>query len=359
MKKKKIVSLAGSAILVSALSFMLLSCDKSRDYEKSQLCISFADGVSMLTRAYGNLPDTSDFILRISDSSGRLVYDGDYGSCPELIDVAPGTYNVYVTSCDFVKPTFDLPQFGDEQCVVVPPDSRVRVELVCGQMNAGMRLKISSEFLDVCPDAVLFLKSEDGKLMYSYSEKRTAFFKPGQVSLVMSTGGQDDVLMVRELVSREMVTLKVTAKASEKSSAGGMSVSVDTSRVWIEEEFMIGSISGESQDDALSVADARKSVGQNDVWVCGYIVGGDLTSTSASFKVPFESQTNILLGPKANTKDKNSCVSVQLPSGDVREKLNLVDNPGILGRRVCLKGDIVESYYGIPGVKNTSEYKLL
>lgn len=356
---KKIVSLAAPAILVSALLCLLYSCDRCEDYEKSQLCVSFADGMSMLTRAYACIPDTSDFILRISDSSGRLLYDGDYGACPELMDVAPGTYNVYVTSCDFAKPAFDLPQFGDEQCVVVPPDSQVRVELMCRQMNAGMKLKISSEFLEVCPDAVLFLRSEDGKLMYSYSEKRTAFFKPGQVSLVMSSGGDDKVLMVRNLASREMVTVKVTANASDMSNGCEMSVSVDTSRVWIDEELLVGSPPGETCDDAMNVADARKCAGEDDVWVCGYVVGGDLTSSSASFLPPFESLTNILLGPKANTKDKNSCISVQLPSGDLRDRLNLVDNPGILGRKVCLKGDIVGSYYGIPGIKNTSEYKLL
>jgi hypothetical protein len=52
------------------------------------------------------------------------------------------------------------------------------------------------------------------------------------------------------------------------------------------------------------------------------------------------------------------CLSVQLPSGELRDDLNLVDNPGLLGRKVCLKGDIVEAYYGIPGIKNISEYEL-
>jgi hypothetical protein len=49
---------------------------------------------------------------------------------------------------------------------------------------------------------------------------------------------------------------------------------------------------------------------------------------------------------------------VQLPSGDLRDVLNLVDNPGLLGTKVYLKGDIVEAYYGIPGIKNISEYRL-
>jgi hypothetical protein len=99
-------------------------------------------------------------------------------------------------------------------------------------------------------------------------------------------------------------------------------------------------------------------VGDKDVWVCGYIVGGDLTSASASFDEPFTSRTNILLGPKSSTVDKDACLSVQLPSGGLRDVLNLVDNPGLLGTKVYLKGDIVEAYYGIPGIKNISEYRL-
>ena len=64
------------------------------------------------------------------------------------------------------------------------------------------------------------------------------------------------------------------------------------------------------------------------------------------------------MGPRSSTSDKSACLSVQLPAGELRDDLNLVDNPGLLGRKVCLKGDIVESYYGIPGIKNISEYEL-
>jgi hypothetical protein len=56
--------------------------------------------------------------------------------------------------------------------------------------------------------------------------------------------------------------------------------------------------------------------------------------------------------------DKDACLSVQLPSGSLRNALNLVDNPDLLGRKICLKGDIVEAYYGIPGIKNLTEYEL-
>jgi hypothetical protein len=48
---------------------------------------------------------------------------------------------------------------------------------------------------------------------------------------------------------------------------------------------------------------------------------------------------------------------VQLPYGDVRTALNLQDNPDNFGKEVYLKGDILK-YSGVPGLKNTSDYKL-
>ena len=137
-------------------------------------------------------------------------------------------------------------------------------------------------------------------------------------------------------------------------------MAVDTTRNWISDTYVIGGQNdkGSAATDAMTVSQARSAVGDKDVWVCGYIVGGDLTSASASFDEPFTSRTNILLGPKSSTVDKDACLSVQLPSGDLRDVLNLVDNPRLLGTKVYLKGDIVEAYYCIPGIKNISEYRL-
>ncbi|MGN1214631.1 MAG: DUF6359 domain-containing protein [Candidatus Cryptobacteroides sp.] len=49
-------------------------------------------------------------------------------------------------------------------------------------------------------------------------------------------------------------------------------------------------------------------------------------------------------------------MSVKLVSGDIRNALNLVDNPTLLGRKVYLKGDLVSAYYGIPGIQNITEF---
>jgi hypothetical protein len=166
--------------------------------------------------------------------------------------------------------------------------------------------------------------------------------------------------MVRDLSAREILTIGVSVAEEQGAERGGISVAMDTSRVWLSESLVIGGKdSGVDPEEALSVADARSSAGAEDVWVTGYVVGGDLTSASASFTSPFESRTNILIGPRSSTTDKKVCLSVQLPAGEVRDALNLVDNPLLLGKRINIKGDIVSAYFGIPGIKNITEYKLL
>lgn len=345
------------------LYFPLSSCDRlgsDAGSGMSKLHVSFVKGVELFTKAGLNLPDTSAFLLNITDASGKIIYNGAYGDCPESVDVSPGSYTVRVVSTEFDKPAFDAPQFGDQQCVLVPENGVGHVKLLCRQINAGVRLKISSAFLTECPQSALFLKSAQGQLMYSYSEKRIAYFLPGAISLVMSTGGVDQILMVKEVAENEILSIGVSVPVASPTGDYSLSVSVDTSRVWTNAEYVIGSSSsGSGAGDAMSVADARSSAGKDDVWVCGYVVGGDLTSSSASFKAPFESRTNIIIGPRSSTVDKNVCLSVQLPSGDVRDALNLVDNPSVLGRRICVKGDLVSAYYGIPGMKNTTEYQFL
>lgn len=349
-----------------ALLLVLAGCEMlgTKDAGEGELRISFVESQNGFTRSPSEIPDTSEFLLEVVDSKGKIVYEGLYGDCPEVLKVDAGSYVVKVVSSEFEEPEFDAPQYGDEQCVVVPDGGVADVRLICCQMNSGVRLRISEKFLTECPDGVLFLKSDQGKLMYGYSEKRIAYFLPGKISLVLSSAGKDKVLMSRTLLAQEILSLGVSVAQSGSASGaqpeGRITVAVDTSRNWISDSYIIGGQNDKGSDvsDALTVSQARSAAGDKDVWVCGYVVGGDLTSSAASFDEPFESRTNILLGPKSSTTDRDACLSVQLPAGDFRDALNLVDNPGLLRTRIYIKGDIVDAYYGLPGIKNISEYRL-
>lgn len=353
-----------AAVLCYSCNLLGLDDEASLSRGKGQLRISMASAPEISTRAGEEIPDTSDFILKVCSASGEVIYDGVYGASPEAIMVEAGSYTVSVVSGVFSAPAFSFPLYGDEQCVIVPSGGVADVKLKCSMVNCGVRLNVDSEFLTACPDGVLFLRSSGGKLMYGYSERRTAYFMPGDVELVLSTDGSDEVLMTRNLEARQMLVLGVSVAPSYSSGGssgrGGesISVSVDTSRVWLSDSYVIGgSGNGSGSDNVLTVNQMMSSVGEEDVWVSGYIVGGNLTSSSASFDKPFTSRTCLLLGPRSSTRDRQSCVSVQLPSGEVREALNLVDNPELLGRKVMIRGDVVASYYGLVGLKNCTDYK--
>lgn len=354
---------AKTTILVLMFLSLLSACGKSGSLGEGELRISFDEASVGLTRTDQEIPDTSDFILYVADPDGNVIYEGKYGDSPEVMNLAAGSYVVRAVSCEFRKPAFSLPQFGDEQCVVVPEGGVVNLRLLCRQMNAGVRLKVASGFLAAFPSSALLLRSQDGSLTYSYSEKRIAYFRPGNVSLVMTQGSEDKVLMTRRLESQEVLVLNVgvVADGGTDPSSSGVSIAIDTSRYWLNESYVIGGNNGkgDSEDMSLTVSQAKASVGEEDVWVSGYVVGGDLTSASASFEAPFTSRTNILLGSRSKTSDKESCIAVQLPSNEVRDRVNLVDNPGLLGKKVCFKGDIVESYFGITGLKNVTDFKVL
>ena len=348
------------------LCVLLGACNllDEREGEMGQLRVSFNEAGNSLTRASGAIPDTSDFLLTITDASGKTVYNGLFGACPESLDVSAGSYVIKALSGEFTKPAFSVPQYGDEVCVVVPSGGVADVKLTCSQMNAGVLLNVDKSFLTGCPDGSLFLKSAQGKLMYSYTESRVAYFSPGQVSLMLSQGGKDEVLLTRNLQSRQILVLGVSvaqnASGSSFQGIGGVTVAVDTSRVWMDENYVIGggADKGSTSDDAMTVTTAIANGPKSAVWVSGYIVGGDLTSASATFEGTFKSRTNILLGPKSSTKDRKACIAVQLPTGRVRDALNLVDNPDMLGRKVCLRGDLVEAYYGLVGLKSVDEFVL-
>lgn len=364
------------SVAAGILSFCVLSCGiwKENESEKGELRLRFGDDFMRqyrelvpenLTRGFSEtVPHPNDFILEVTGPDDEVLYSGKFGDSPETLIVDAGTYNLSVMSCRFSKPAFASPQLGDIQCVVVQAGSSVEVEFECSQLNCGIRLLTDSGFLDTYPDASLFVKSDEGKLLYSYNEDRIAYFNPGKISVIMSSGPEDKTLFTKTLKQQQILSVKInTGSASHGTPTNSMSIQVDTSRVWLEESLKIGSEGNTGKgdyDDALTVAQAKEYIGEESVWVYGYIVGGDMTSsaTGISFEAPFSSATHIAIADRTSASSKSSCLSVQLSSGELRDVLNLRDNPDNIGRLVYLKGNIVEAYYGIPGLKSITEYIL-
>lgn len=112
---------------------------------------------------------------------------------------------------------------------------------------------------------------------------------------------------------------------------------------------------------ALNPTSTQEAV-QTGVWVEGYIVGymptgGTSTLLSGTvFNAEGAANTNLVLGPTADCQDVSKCVGVQLPIA-MRDALSLQTQPGNLGKKLAVKGDVMK-YCGGPGMKNLKEYKL-
>ncbi|MBO7396529.1 MAG: hypothetical protein J6T89_00540, partial [Bacteroidales bacterium] len=88
------------------------------------------------------------------------------------------------------------------------------------------------------------------------------------------------------------------------------------------------------------------------------VVGGDLSAAGATVKTSgITKATHLALASRASVTAKASCVAVELPSGKVREALNLVDHPELIGRKIYVKGNVVESYFSTVGLKGCSEWQ--
>ena len=325
--------------------------------------------------ASAEIPDTNDFILKVSDAKGKILYEGSYGDSPESLLVDAGSYTVAVHSIEFTTPGFSRPVYGDEQVVVVKAGATVTVRLNCTLENAGVRLQVAPDFLTSYPDGVLFLKSGETRLMYGYAEKRIAYFKPGPISLVLNDRGADEILLTRTLDARTILTLNISAPYGGTAATSSITVAVDTAKIWNSESYVIGgggsgsgSGSGSSGgdddsrtglDSAYSVAQAADHIGEDEIWVFGYIVGGDLSSAGTTVKTAkFTKATHLAIAARSSVTTKASCIAVELPKGPVRDALNLVDHPDLVGTRVYLKGSLVTSYFGTTGLKAVSDYVL-
>lgn len=353
--------------IVAAFAIISVSCEKS-ETEMAYLTFSLSDDYSypsmnsIFTIPSGNtrvslsLPDTNDFILSVISSDGKTVYEGHYGERPRVIKVPSGTYDVSLVSVDFSEPQFDMPQFGDSQSVVLSSNETLAVSFRCTQLNAGIRLLFESSFKDRFPSGDILLKMDKSSLKYPYNERRMAFFLPGTLKLVYLNSGIEENLLTRHLAAADMFTLKLSASAEDVNN---FKIVIDTVRNWYSEDYMIGSgKDGSSVEKALEVPDLQSYIGAKDVWVVGYIVGGDMSSSKVKLEPPFSKNAHIAIAAKSVVHGREECAAVELSStGPARDALNLVTNPGNLGRKVFIKGT-VEEYYGYPGVKSLKDFKL-
>lgn len=119
-------------------------------------------------------------------------------------------------------------------------------------------------------------------------------------------------------------------------------------------------VEGGTKEDPFTVAEAIVAQGQTGKWVKGFIIGSVNTVVNPfvnEYAAPFATNSNLILAVTADERNESKMLMVQLPVGAVRDALNLVSNPSVLGKEVSLLGDLA-SYFSKPGLKNVTLYEL-
>jgi hypothetical protein len=147
------------------------------------------------------------------------------------------------------------------------------------------------------------------------------------------------------------------------SSAGATSVEIELTGTGL---VLIGN---GTTENPFTVADVKKLnnslASATKYWVRGYVIGvpsggnaeGNLTTVD--LEPPFTAASAIALSDSDTETDLTKMIGVQLPAGDVRTALNLVDNTTNYKKLVKVFGTLEAYFTAAPGVKNTSEYQFL
>lgn len=341
------------AVMLSLVAIVIVACDHS-GREVGYLRLTLSEDYDYPNIRQLNVPDTNDFILTVTDSDGANVYNGKYGDRPSEIEVPAGTYTIFICSEEFSEPAFDKPVYGCESIVMVSSGESVGVKLYCFQINSGIKLIFDKSFKERFYGYDIYLEQRDFSLQYPFNETRWGYFYPEQVKLYAEKEQSRSLILSRNLSMSEMLALKLYAS---EPVGDGFSVVVDTSRVWLSEEYLYGSGNdGSSVNKAIRQDELIAYLGAENIWVEGYIVGGDVTNTSVNFDPPFAKQSNFAISTFSEASTREQCSAVELTTtGGIRATLNLVEHPEHLGKKIILKGNI-ENYFGSPGIKGVKEY---
>ena len=174
----------------------------------------------------------------------------------------------------------------------------------------------------------------------------------------------------KSLTDGSVITVTGYTTGAITSSNGGTYLNTIATEIEVTEAAPGGSEGDNNEDNndsdnstatAYTVAEAIAAYVEGEkipAIVTGYIVGAmNSTGYVAEFGTTTVN-TNILLSDNVDETDEANCIIVQLPQGEIREKLNLVDNPSNYKKKVALTGSL-EKYFNVAGLKNTSAYKFI
>jgi hypothetical protein len=121
-----------------------------------------------------------------------------------------------------------------------------------------------------------------------------------------------------------------------------------------------------SQTNPYDVAYVMANQDSPTGWVIGYIVGGIVDDNNQTNTIDGPEDvvfgtnvrnTAVLIADSQTETNYLNCVVVNLPTGEIRNAVNLKDNPGNLGKWVKINGTF-RAYFGRPGVRDVTGHEL-
>jgi len=357
MKKRKTMKkwMLGGLILFLASACEALSWSEEG---KGALSIRMLKETSVSVKAGTPF---GEYLIGITDTGGATVISGMYSALPDPVILNPATYTVAALSENLGAPAFDRPIYGSIVEVAVAAGVKNTVQLVCTQVNAGLRIVYDDDFKDHYNVYSVQVTGVDGALTYQGDEMRTGYFAPGTLQIVLSMEGEDPMQVSKKVIARDMLVLTVLANGTGPLTMGSVELSfaVDTAQVWRREEWKPGAPAndGLSPETAYTVAEAQLLSSGENVWISGYIVGGDASTSTFKVAPPFTAASNLVLADSPMEQVRANAMAVELPTSpaSLRATFGMPDNgAALLGRRSWFRGNI-GTYFGYPGLRATKE----
>ena len=199
---------------------------------------------------------------------------------------------------------------------------------------------------------------------YTYGENpTTAQWTQLPANLVESTTWSDFKDVELALTDYIGQTITVAVKYLSTDTKGG---TIEVSAITVEEGTAGGDTPGPGPGTVEGDGSRENPYTANDVillgiqesdgqkyWVKDYVVGVINSNYEYVFSSDTDVNTNLILSSNVDASNESECIPVQLPFGDVRTGLNLVDNPNNLGQEVLLYGTL-EKYFRVAAVKNVT-----
>ena len=231
---------------------------------------------------------------------------------------------------------------------------------VTGVSDAKMTMRyLGRYFNNINNDVTVWVSSN-----YTYGEDpTTAQWTQLPANLVESSSWSDFKDVELALTDYIGQTITVAVKYLSTDTKGG---TIEVSTITVEEGTAGGDTPGPGPGTVEGDGSRENPYTANDVillgiqesdgqkyWVKDYIVGVINSNYEYVFSSDTDVNTNLILSSNVDASNESECIPVQLPYGDVRTGLNLVDNPDNLGQEVLLYGTL-EKYFRVAAVKNVT-----